>query len=153
MTRVSLTVPICLISVMVSEPVELSVCKKKFKRIYIGIAFIIAIVAGIYLYSHFNPEEYRFFPKCPVYLLTGYKCPGCGSQRAFYHLFHGDIKAAFTYNPLMLLIVPYVLTGIYLEYFVNKANTRVARLRKSLFGPWAALVLVIIMICYMIARN
>jgi hypothetical protein len=123
------------------------------KRIFIGLILMIAIMGGVYLYSHFNPEEYRFFPKCPVYFLTGYKCPGCGSQRAFYHIFQGNIMTAFRLNPLMLLIVPYVLTGIYLEYIINRTNPRTVRLRELLFGKWAVLVLAITIVIYTIVRN
>ena len=114
---------------------------------------MIVIIAGIYLYAHYNPEEYPIFPKCPVYLLTGYKCPGCGSQRAFYHLFHGDILTAFRFNPLMFLLVPYVLSGIYIEYIANRASPRTAHFRELLFGKWAILVLAIIIVFYTLLRN
>ena len=123
------------------------------KRIFTGLAIMLIIIAGIYIYSSYNPEEYRFFPKCPVYTLTGYKCPGCGSQRAFYHLFHGNISAAFTYNPLMMLILPYIFSGIYLEYIDGKTNPRTLCLRNLLFNKWAALVLAVIIAGYTIMRN
>ena len=123
------------------------------KRLFIGIALIITIVTGIYLYSTYNPEDYQFFPKCPVYFLTGYECPGCGSQRAFYHLFHGNISTAFAYNPLILLLAPYLLSGIYFEYIANKANIRITHIRSLLFGKWALLVLAILIILYTILRN
>ena len=125
----------------------------RWKRIGIGFVLIVIILCGIYVYSGYNPEEYRFFPKCPVYLLTGYKCPGCGSQRAFYHLFHGDVKAAFSYNPLMLLMIPYILSGIFLEYIVNRENRRMARLRNLLFNKWVAIVLAAMLLIYTFVRN
>ena len=114
---------------------------------------MIVIIVAIYLYSNYNPENYRIFPKCPVYLLTGYQCPGCGSQRAFYHLFNGDIITAFRYNPLFMLLVPYVLSGIYIEYIANKTKPRIVRIRELLFGKWAAVVLGIIIVIYTIFRN
>ena len=123
------------------------------KRLGAGLALMIVIMAGIYLYSRYNPEDYLLFPKCPVYLLTGYKCPGCGSQRAFYHLFHGDITTAFMYNPLMFLLVPYIFSGLFLEYIASKTNPRVVRLRNLLFGKWMLLVLAVIIILFTILRN
>ena len=114
---------------------------------------MIVIMAGIYVYARFNPEESLFFPKCPVYLLTGYQCPGCGSQRAFFHLFHGNLLTAFRYNPLILALVPYIMTGIYLEYVANIANPRIAHLRNVLFGKWAIVVLSVIIVLFTILRN
>ena len=35
---------------------------------------------------------------CPVLLLTGLPCPGCGLTRSWVHLSHGDVGAAFDYN-------------------------------------------------------
>lgn len=118
-----------------------------------GLAIMIALLVGIYLYSQYNPENNPFFPKCPVFMLTGYKCPGCGSQRAFHSLFHGDFLAAFMYNPLMILLIPYVLFGIYIEYMANKANPHIIRLRQIFFGKWAILVLAVVILFYTIWRN
>ena len=118
-----------------------------------GVAFIIVIIAGIYLYSRYNPEEYLIFPKCPVYTITGYQCPGCGSQRAFHNLFHGNILTAFMYNPLMILLVPYVMFGVFIEYIANRDNTRIINLRNIFFGKWAILVLAMIFVIYTILRN
>jgi len=123
------------------------------ERLATGLALMVVMIAGIYLYSSYNPEKYQFFPKCPVFLLTGYQCPGCGSQRAFYHLFHGNIATAFKYNPLMLLLVPYVLSGIYLEYMANKTNPRIIRIRNLLFGKWAILLLALTIVLFTIIRN
>ena len=126
---------------------------EKKKRIFTGLAIMFIIVAGVYLYSQYNPEKNRLFPKCPVYAVTGYQCPGCGSQRAFHNLFHGNISAAFMYNPLMMFLIPYILFGVYLEYIANKLNRSIFRLRNIFFGKWAALVLIAVILCYTILRN
>jgi len=123
------------------------------ERLGIGLALMIFIIIGIYIYSSYNPEDYLFFPKCPVYLLTGYKCPGCGSQRAFYHLFHGNFCAAFIQNPLMVLLAPYVLLGIYLAFIANRTNPHIIRIQNLFFGKWAIIVLAIIIVLFTILRN
>ena len=125
----------------------------KQKRVLVGLSIMVAFLAGVYLYSHYNPEDYHLFPKCPVYLLTGYECPGCGSQRAFHNLFQGNFIAAFNYNPLMILLIPYVLSGIYFEYIADRTATRIVRLRNILFGKWAAPILAVIILLYFILRN
>ena len=109
------------------------------KKALLGFAIVIALLTGIYIYSHFNPEEHIFFPKCPVYALTGYECPGCGSQRAFYSLFHGNIGAAFKYNAFIIFLVPYILLGIYIEYIANRNSRHIQRLRNIFFSKWSAL--------------
>ncbi len=46
---------------------------------------------------------------CPVRLITGFSCPGCGLTRAWRSVFHGDLKQAFYWHPLFLLPIPLVL--------------------------------------------
>ena len=51
------------------------------------------------------------FP-CPFRELTGWECPFCGGTRLGSALLHGDIPAAFAYNPLVFLsLVLSVLVG------------------------------------------
>jgi hypothetical protein len=126
---------------------------KKRRNIWTGIILIVAIITGVYIYSCFDPSEHTFFPKCPVYTLTGYKCPGCGSQRAFYNLFQTDFLAAFKYNPLMFILIPYILWGIYIEYIANLSSNKRLHLRNIFYGKWAILILSVIIISYTILRN
>jgi len=114
---------------------------------------VIAVSVGIYVYAHFDPAQYGFFPKCPVYALTGYKCPGCGSQRAFHSLFQGHFREAFLYNPLMFILVPYILLGIYIEYFARQSAQITMRLRAIFFGKWAVIILAILITLYTFLRN
>ena len=114
---------------------------------------MVIIMGGIYFYAQYNPEEHQFFPKCPVFVLTGYRCPGCGSQRAFYHLFHGNIMMALRNNPFIIAVILYVLSGVYLEYVANKSNPRTIRLREILFGNRVLLALALIIILFTILRN
>ena len=46
---------------------------------------------------------------CPFRALTGFACPGCGTTRMLHHLLHGDVTAAFSYNPLTFLLLPVAL--------------------------------------------
>ncbi len=72
---------------------------------------IIAAVVLIYLIVNFfyDPEQTTWSPKCILLQLTGFKCPGCGSQRFAYHLMHGDILGAIHYNYFIALLSPYLL--------------------------------------------
>lgn len=43
---------------------------------------------------------------CPIHLLTGLRCPGCGMTRAFVSLCHFHFHQAFRYNILSVTLVP-----------------------------------------------
>jgi Mg/Co/Ni transporter MgtE len=49
---------------------------------------------------------------CPVALLTGVACPGCGMSRAIAWIFRGDIERAVGYHPLAPLVVMIVVTAV-----------------------------------------
>ncbi len=68
----------------------------------IGVA---ALVLAVALFRY-NPEEIPFFPRCPVFLLTGLKCPGCGTARALHCLLHGEVASAVAFNPILVLAFP-----------------------------------------------
>ncbi|HET8574080.1 MAG TPA: DUF2752 domain-containing protein [Edaphocola sp.] len=107
-------------------------------------AFVIA-------YGFFNPYQYAFFPKCPFYALTGLKCPGCGSQRALHDLLNFDIRDAFTENQLMVLSIPYVLTGLIFDQANSGPNF--LKWRQRLFGKTAIFIVLFIIIAFWILRN
>jgi hypothetical protein len=43
---------------------------------------------------------------CLIRNLFGIKCPGCGMIRAMSSIFHGDLKGAFHYNKLVVIVFP-----------------------------------------------
>ena len=120
-------------------------------KLSIGIVLILLLIAALYLFYSFDPEINQFFPGCPFLLTTGYECPGCGSQRAIHHLLHFNIREAANYNILMVLFLPYILLGIYFEYFRGKK--RHPKLMKIFFGRWSALIVLIIIVFFWILRN
>ena len=63
---------------------------------------IVGLALLIIFYFFFNPEGSAWAPKCPFWLLTGYYCPGCGSQRAIHCFLNGRIVEGIRYNYLLL---------------------------------------------------
>ena len=55
-----------------------------------------------------NPEEQGIYPPCIFYALTGLHCPGCGTLRGVHQLLHGNLIAAFGYNPYTMLALPVI---------------------------------------------
>ncbi len=49
------------------------------------------------------PTLARALPDCAFHALTGVPCPACGSTRAVLALLAGDPRAAFAFNPLVML--------------------------------------------------
>lgn len=70
-------------------------------------AAAVATVAA--LYYIFNPATSVWAPKCVFKMMTGYECPGCGSQRLLHSLLHGDIASAWHANAYLLCISPLLL--------------------------------------------
>ncbi|MDE7152948.1 MAG: DUF2752 domain-containing protein [Muribaculaceae bacterium] len=80
----------------------------KLSRTKIVIIGAVGVVL-LALYYLFDPSEAGFFPPCPSHLLTGYDCPGCGTQRALHALLHGDLRGFVHYNAMLVVGVPLVL--------------------------------------------
>lgn len=115
------------------------------------LATVTLVIVGL-VYFMFDPAQPdNIFPPCPIHHYTGLECPGCGTQRAIHHLLHFNIWQAFSSNPLMVLSFPYILTGVYFEYFGGRK--RYPELRKILFGRNAAIIVFIIILLYFIIRN
>lgn len=68
-----------------------------------------------------DPEDSSFFPPCPFHAVTRLHCPGCGTLRAIHQLLHGKIAAAFAFNPLTVLVLPF-LGYAFLSYIVRMVN-------------------------------
>ena len=65
---------------------------------------------GVTLLYHYTPMgENRFWPGCTFHSLTGLHCPGCGATRCCHALVHGDIEQALAWNPLFVLLLPYLV--------------------------------------------
>lgn len=71
-----------------------------------------AAVAGIVLLRAFDPATSGVFPPCPLWYLTGWYCPGCGSLRAMHQLMHGNLFAAWAMNPLTVILLPFIVYGL-----------------------------------------
>lgn len=106
----------------------------------------------IAIYYKYNPDEYIFFPKCPVKALSRLDCPGCGSQRAIHSLLHGDFRSAFEYNAMVIPFMPYLMFGFGFQ-LVKNPGPRQLYWRKILYGEWAVKIVSVVIILYAIFRN
>ncbi len=112
----------------------------------------LALLAVVLLavYRFWDPGEYAF-PACPVHRFTGLLCPGCGSQRALHRLLNGELSAAFRYNPLLVLSIPYLAAGFLFEIPVLRQRWPVVR--RIFFGYRAAWVAFVAVVAFTLLRN
>lgn len=116
------------------------------KRLWIAITLIV-LIALYFL----NPADYAFSPKCPFKLLTGLNCPGCGLQRATYALLHGHIREAWSYNPFLFCVTPWVLIVIHTEWFCK--DEQKIRLRRIFEGKVIIYIYILFYLLWGIVRN
>ncbi|MBR5421799.1 MAG: DUF2752 domain-containing protein [Lachnospiraceae bacterium] len=62
-----------------------------------------------------------FHSFCPVVLISGFPCPGCGITRAFFSLLLFRFADAFHYNPSIFLWLPLALAAIVQRYIRGRS--------------------------------
>jgi hypothetical protein len=67
---------------------------------------LLGAVATLVLFF-FDPRQYHFYPICFFHKATGLLCPGCGALRAMHQLLHGHLAAAFHFNPMLVVSLPF----------------------------------------------
>lgn len=117
------------------------------RRLLYAVAAL-AVLLGIFAYASVDPATH-WFPRCPIYVLTGLKCPGCGSQRALHQLLHFHFRAAFGYNALVVASLPLLAFAIAAELL----RDRLPGLRAFLGRRVVAWVLVGIIAAWTVGRN
>lgn len=106
------------------------------------VAIVVVMVMGVVYYA-LDPSASELFPKCAFLELTGYKCPGCGSQRAIHALLNGDVAAAFKYNALLFISCPWIALCIYAESQRVRNPKLYLRLNSQLL-IWLFLIIVLL---------
>jgi hypothetical protein len=79
-------------------------------------AIACAALGGAVMLYRFPPEQYNFYPQCPVFRYLHVYCPGCGATRALAALLHGRIAEALHYNALVVMLVPILLSYFAVTY-------------------------------------
>ena len=110
---------------------------------------VLLVLVGAVLFYVFVPPEY--WPRCWWLWLTGTKCPGCGTQRAIAALLSGDIYGAASYNPILVVGIPYFLLSIWCN--CGKNTHLKHRARNLFFSAKALKIMVVVIIAYWIGRN
>ncbi|MBQ8724634.1 MAG: DUF2752 domain-containing protein [Oscillospiraceae bacterium] len=65
---------------------------------------LIVLCIGVIYYIITQLTSFRL--PCPFFTLTGLLCPGCGITRMILSLAKLDLRAAFSYNPAIMCLLP-----------------------------------------------
>jgi hypothetical protein len=65
------------------------------------------IALAIVILLRFPPDQYSFYPQCPLHEFFHLRCPGCGGTRAVAALLRGHIAEAMQLNALVTLLLPF----------------------------------------------
>lgn len=124
---------------------------KKDRKYRILVLICAAVILGaVALFYHFNPA-FPFPFSCPIYDITGFYCPGCGTGRACRALLQFRFVEAFCYNPAFVILLPFI--GVYFavritDWVITGGN----HVDKKINGPLLITVLVLV-ILYGVLRN
>lgn len=119
------------------------------RRIIIIIVIVVAALMAATIYFNFDPASSGLFPRCIFYSLTGYKCPGCGTQRAIHALLHGEVLTAWHYNAALLVAIPVIALYGYAELRRESSPRMYARLN----SPVAITTIIVAVMLWWILRN
>ena len=93
-----------------------------------------SVFAGAALLYQFPPEQYSFYPQCPVFRYLHVLCPGCGATRALAALLHLRIEAALQYNAFVVVLLPFAAAYLALAYWRACTEDEFAWPRVPAFG-------------------
>lgn len=122
----------------------------RISRRMMVVGMMLPIAAAVILLRIYDPATSTLFPPCPVYFLTGWYCPGCGSLRAMHQLLHGQVRVAWAMNPLSVLLFPFLAYGLAAEAMLYACGRKLPLL--VLPGAWIRALCAAILL-FGIARN
>ncbi|GAB3989555.1 DUF2752 domain-containing protein [Nocardioides marmoraquaticus] len=97
-----------------------------------------------------DPYEAGHYPTCPLLMLTGWWCPGCGALRGTHDLLHGDVAGTAARNPLLLLAVPYLVLALG-AWLLRRTGRRVPSTTSA--PPWVIWGVLAVVVVFGVLRN
>lgn len=120
------------------------------RRLAAPVATGIAALAGAALLAARSPHVGGSYGMCPVLLVTGMQCAGCGVLRATHDLARGDLAGAWALNPVWVAAVP-VLVALWIFWLRRRWRGEAASaVLRSPALPFATAAL---LVAYSVLRN
>lgn len=121
-------------------------------RILVVLFAMVVVPLGVTILYRYSPtdEANRFYPGCWFSRLSGLYCPGCGATRCCHALVHGDIEQALAWNPLFVLLLPYLIYSAVHIGILMWTGRAAPGYRMPV---WLGKTLMWVLLLYWIARN
>lgn len=111
----------------------------------------IAVIGLSLLYFLFPATSNNFYPACIFHSVTGFDCPGCGSQRAASALLHGKITDALDFNILFVLAVPIIGYAAFVFCWNVFSKTKIRQ--QVFYSPAFAKTILFAVLIFWVLRN
>ena len=119
---------------------------QRITHVFIILLYLILLLFFCFLLSQ---HVYIKLP-CVFNLITGLKCPGCGTTRMVISLSGFDFSSAFNYNPGVFIILPFLIF-LFFNTCITYINTGKININKKYNN--LIYVLIIYLIIYSVIRN
>jgi hypothetical protein len=97
-----------------------------------------------------NPNTSTAYPQCPLKVLTGIDCPGCGVTRSIYSLLQGDVASALSHNLLFVLALPLIVYAL-VRWGAGRLGYELPSLPR--WRPWMTWAGLVVLVAFAVARN
>jgi hypothetical protein len=120
-------------------------------RCFLRLCLLLFFILICICYYLNNPSESNFFIPCFFKAISGLNCAGCGGQRAFHLLLHGNFLQALRYN-FLIYFSPFFLYLLFLsiEIYIFKSKKYVS---KFIFSNKLGLIILAVITIYTVLRN
>lgn len=87
---------------------------------------------------------------CPLKMLTGFPCPGCGITKSLVYFYEGDLERSFTFHLFGPFVILFSLVTIVV--LSSELITKKEYLNNYLYNKKIAYLLAVILIIYHVIR-
>lgn len=93
--------------------------QKRSPALWAGLLLLLGLVYALFV------RYTGWMIPCPIYLVTGLYCPGCGVSRMCLALLEGDLTGAWQANPALLLaLVPLAALVVWMALTRHRGDNR-----------------------------
>lgn len=120
--------------------------KIRAKKVCISLTALLLIGIAYYFVTCFT----GFYIPCPVRLITGFRCPGCGISHMIINIYHLNFKAAFKSNQLLFVTSPLIIAMVVREIYCY------IKYEKHKTDKWidiTAFILIALFLIFTVLRN
>ncbi|MEB3367895.1 DUF2752 domain-containing protein [Saccharopolyspora mangrovi] len=120
-------------------------------RVRLPAATVLVGCVGAALVLAADPTSDAGFPlpPCPIKLLTGLDCPGCGITRTLFSLLRADLPSALHYNALAVLLLP-LLAWAWTAWVARRFGRALPTWTR---WRWSPHVLLAVVVLWVVVRN